>query len=550
MTDVREKIKRILRKAIQDFVWGAMKLGRIKDKRGKLTPFLLNQSQLYVHRRMELQKERLGYVRQLIIKGRQQGISTYIGWRFFQFVAFRRGLTAFILTHENKTTDNLFAMVKRFYESLPSLLRPAKKNDSAKRLQFTKRDAGYEVGTAGNRQTGRGFTAQLFHGSEVAFWPSAGDILAGLMNSIASEPDTEIVLESTANGARGDFYEMVMLAKTPKSQRTEEDQAFEYEVIFIPWYWQSEYSQKEPNGFKRSQAEDRLAALLRNHPDGEEYNHDITDDQLYWRRVKIRELNSLDKFKQEYPSYIEEAFLFSGRTVFDPNHTELALADCREPTARFSIDSEGNWFRRDDGELRVWALPKKRRRYVIGGDVAEGLVHGDFSTIDVLNESGIQVAQWHGHVPPDRLGDIVVAIAKRYNNAFVGIERNNHGLSTLYRIRDLGYTNVYFQQDHEKVSERSVRKMGWLTSSRSKPLIIDRLGALFRDGVSGIRCRDTVDECRRYVVHDNGSFGADAGCFDDRVMSYAIAQEMLRQMPKQLIDDIHLPNISDKTAGY
>lgn len=525
---------------------------KIKAKSGRLVPFIMNPAQEHIDRKLTEQLERLGKIRALLLKGRQQGGSTYIGGRFYKKTSHSQGRSTFILSHDAKTTSQLYEMVKRFHNNLNPIIRPLTSRSNAQELRFKKRDASYFLGTARNKEVGRGFTAHHFHGSEAAFWPWADAIIAGVINTIPPEDGTEIVFESTANGASGKFYDMCMLAKKPFDERSEEEQSDEYILIFVPWYWQTEYRAEPPKHFKRNAGEHVLAALLKNHPDGSEYNWNITDAQLFWRRKKIQE-GGPNKFKQEYPSHVLEAFLFSGRPVFDPNDTERALAACREPLGRYEVTEGGRIYERPDGLLKVWQKPKKGARYAIGVDVAEGLEHGDWSSIDVVNEAGKQVAHWHGHISPKLLGGVIAHIGKYYNNAFVGVERNNHGLTTLEYLQDEhGYRNVYIERELEKTSKRTLRRPGWLTTSKSKPLIIDRLAELLREGDSGIRCAETIDEMRLYVIDEKGRYAADTGRCDDRVMSYAIAQEMRRCMPRKIQEsnDDTQQTVADNQAGY
>jgi intein/homing endonuclease len=167
-------------------------------------------------------------------------------------------------------------------------------------------------------------------------------------------------------------------------------------------------------------------------------------------------------------------------------------------------------------------------------DVAEGLEHGDYSSADVLElPSGMQVAQWHGHIAPDLYGNMLYHLGKWFNNALLGVEVNNHGLTTLVTLRDMNYPNLYVQHniDDRGSNEKETKKIGWATTSKSKPYIIDQLSAELREGEHGICCKETVQEMQTYVVLENGSYGAQLNCFDDRVMSRAIAGEMLRQSP-------------------
>lgn len=267
----------------------------IRTKSGIPKLFELNQAQQYIHSRLEAQLNATGKVRAIILKGRQQGCSTYIQARYFHKVITSRGKKAFILTHESEATKNLFEMTKRYYDQLPDGLCPRADKSSTKELRFTQFDSGYSVGTAGNKGTGRSQTIQLFHGSEVAFWEHTDEHATGVLQAIANEPGTEIILESTANGIGNYFHKMWTAASSGKS---------DYQAIFIPWYWQPEYTAETP-GFKLTEEEQFLFDL---------YGKDgITKQHLEWRRRKIADLSGdeetgLELFKQEYPMTAEEAF--------------------------------------------------------------------------------------------------------------------------------------------------------------------------------------------------------------------------------------------------
>lgn len=267
----------------------------IKNKAGRPIPFMLNQAQVYAHERLEAQLKSLGRVRALVLKGRQQGLSTLIQARFFHKVITRRGQKAFILTHEAEATKNLFEMTKRYYETLPIGLCPEADRSSAKELRFTQFDSGYSVGTAGNKSVGRSQTIQLFHGSEVAYWDHAEEHTKGVMEAVSNEPGTEIILESTANGIGNLFHQMWQAAKTGQS---------EYQAIFVPWFWQHEYTMSLVDGFRLDEEEQ---ALLDFYGD-----QGLTIEHLAWRRLKINSSKDIDsakeRFYSEYPMSAEEAF--------------------------------------------------------------------------------------------------------------------------------------------------------------------------------------------------------------------------------------------------
>lgn len=297
--------KEIRRKLKYDFKHYASKCLFIRNKLGAVEPLELNKAQLYVHGQLQNQLESTGKVRALILKGRQQGMSTYVGGRFYHKSTHTFGSRAFILTHEQQATDNLFSMTKRYHENCPAPVRPSTTASSSKELVFGELDSDYKIGTAGSRGVGRSSTIQLFHGSEVAFWPNADMHAVGVMQAIADVDGTEIILESTANGLGNYFHEQWKKAEAGLS---------DYIPIFVPWYWQDEYRKAAAEDFELTEEEATLKTQYK-----------LNNEQLNWRRNKIVELSTggvtgEDQFKQEYPMNAAEAFRMSGvETLIKPS---------------------------------------------------------------------------------------------------------------------------------------------------------------------------------------------------------------------------------------
>lgn len=297
MTQDQEVADRTHQFFSEKFQFFAREALKIKGKDGSIKPFVFNKAQNYLHERLEAQKKRLGYIRAYIVKGRQQGCSTYVGGRFYHRSTRNRGISVFILSHEAETTKKLFKIVERYHDNCPGPLRPETKIANRRELHFDSIESDYAIGTAGNENVGRGGTIQLFHGSEVAFWEKTEEIKTGILQSIPDLPDTEIILESTANGLAGMFYEGCMQAL---------DGVGEYEVIFIPWYWQEEYQCDPWSDFKMSAADLQY-----------QRSYGLTLRQMAWRAKKITDIGA-QKFKQEYPGNIMEAFQTSGERFHDP----------------------------------------------------------------------------------------------------------------------------------------------------------------------------------------------------------------------------------------
>lgn len=306
-----------LRRLRDDFEYFAKTCLFIRTKAGKIVPLKLNRAQLYLHDRLEKQRRETGKVRAIVLKGRQMGASTYIEARFYWRLWGGKGLRAFILTHEQAATDNLFSMAKRYHDNVPEALRHPTQAANAKELAFEGRDCSYSVATAGTKEVGRSATMQLFHGSEAAFWPNAEDHIAGLEQALADVDGTERILESTANSIGNSFQRRYSAAQRGSSDIP----------IFMPWFWSEDYAAEPPDGWAPPKA-------------WEDYSerNGLTWEQLYWAFVKNRDMASATgqsenepcwKFKQEYPSNAEEAFQTAGNS-FIPSDK---VAAARNPPA-------------------------------------------------------------------------------------------------------------------------------------------------------------------------------------------------------------------------
>jgi hypothetical protein len=282
---------------------------KIRPKTGAIIPLDLNRAQLYLHKRAEDQRKRTGKVRLVVLKGRQQGISTYIAARFYHQTAGREGILTFIFAHDSEGSDSLYTMVKNYYDLSNEGFRPPLGKSNAKELLFPALQSGYKVGTAGTgKGLGRSKTFQQLHGSEVAFWPNADDHASGVLQCVADLPGTEIMLESTSNGMGDYFHRACMQALQGQSG---------FELVFVPWYWQDEYKadvadfQPEPRreGDEFTSEQEYMDLFAR---DG------LTLSHLAWRRNKIRSdfQGDIVRFMREYPFTPEEAFESASEDAF------------------------------------------------------------------------------------------------------------------------------------------------------------------------------------------------------------------------------------------
>lgn len=373
---------------------------QIRTKEGTVSQLRLNKAQQYIHEQVEQQRQETGKVRAIILKGRQQGCSTYVEARYYWRTIFRAGVRTFILAHDRKSSSSIYEMAQRYHEHNP--VAPVTGTSNARELIFSKLDSGYSIGTAGNETVGRGSTLQYFHGSEVAFWPqrAASSLKTGILQAVPSSDETEIIFESTANGVTGDgafFYNEVQ-----KAMRGEG----EYKLIFVPWYWQKEYRMRHSGEFRPNETEQELI---------EEYGLDKA--QLQWRRNKISELTTalvdgVKAFKQEYPNNIIEAFQYSGEEGFiSPQHVQKARKNHCAPS----------------------------RTLVAGVDPSRG---GD--RYSVVIRAGRKVIHTESHVGELNFGDqiqICKKVLEEFDITMMFVDAGG-GAEIVDRLMELGYNNV------------------------------------------------------------------------------------------------------------
>jgi hypothetical protein len=262
---------------------------------------------------------------------------------------------------------------------------------------------------------------------------------------------------------------------------------------FFPWWMERSY---------RARAVDSTS--LREEERGLVQQHKLTLAQIGFRRQMRANFRGLAC--QEYAESAESCFRVSGELVFELEPVEARLAEldaCSQPAER-----------RLNGELEIWLPAVPGKQYLVSVDPAGGGVRGDYSAIEVLDlDTGLQCAEFAGHVGGLELARLAADLATEYNCAWLVVERNNHGSGVLaYLDKPCAYDRIYFQG----------RQPGWLTTSVSRPAAVGRLASALVDAPGRFMSRRFLSECRSFVRLADGSTGARAGTHDDRVMAMAI----------------------------
>jgi hypothetical protein len=445
---------------------------KIRNKNARLQGLKVNTTQR--------EYARTAAKRNIVLKARQLGITTYVAARFFLNCITRPGTLCVQVAHNPQSAEEIFRIVHRMMANLPDYVRKGALTTShanVRQIVFPHMDSSYRVETA-SENAGRGLTIQNLHCSEVSRWP--GDVAATLAALRAAvPPDGEIVLESTANGAGGSFYE--------EWQRAEQ---MGYSRHFFPWWWEPSY--------KREVAivefvEEELELMAK---------YGLTAEQIAFRR-EIR-ANFGRRAKEEYAEDAESCFLASGDCIFDVDAIEQRL---KEPSPIIGQE--------DGGRLLYYLPSKSDQEYIIGVDPAGGGSDGDYSVAQVIaRSSGMQCAELRGHLTPQDLAARVAILAREYNQALVAVERNNHGHEVLAHM---GFTHADVRLYHQKGDG------GWLTSAASRPRMLDNLAAVLAAAPFLFASTRLLEECKTFVRRPDGSTAAANGAHDDTVMAMGIA---------------------------
>jgi hypothetical protein len=501
---VDPKLLATRRRLRDDFPYYAKTALKIRTKRGEIAPLVLNNAQSILQSTIDKQKDAGLPVRIVILKARQQGLSTHVGGYLYSQVSQRKAAKAMQVAHKADSTQALFDMTRRFHQNVPEFLRPHTAYSSRREIVFDKLDSSYAVATAGGDGIARGETLTHLHASEFAFWPASSvrENWNGLTQSVPNVPGTAIFVESTANGMSGMFYDLWTGAVRGENG---------YAPVFIPWYIDPDYA-LATDRLEHTPEEQKLIELF-----------SLTDEQLAWRRQKVAE-NGLDLFHQEYPATPDEAFLTSGRPVFNPEQLTTIMAKSVRAPIRREGWTGGEWEEHPRGELAIYVNYDPGQTYFIGADVGGGGRTGDPSVAIVLNRKGEQVAILRTHALPDYFGELLVQLGKQYNMAQIIPESNNHGILTCHVIAQThNYPYIYTEVQVDKLTTKETVKLGFSTNVRTKPLLIDGLRAKMRENEIKLYDRTTVQEMMTYVVTESGKLEAEDGCHDDCVMALALA---------------------------
>ena len=527
---------------LQNFPKFAKKYLRIKDKKGEIVPLRLNIAQKKVLDKIDVQIQKKEPIRALILKARQKGISTlfeaYIFWR----TTFQFHRKAAIVGHKVDATNNLYAMTKRYFKYLPKSLKPEVEASNEKVLRYGILESEIKLYTAESGDVGSSDTIQDLHLTEVAKWRDPKTSLTALLQTVPDQPNTLVIMETTAKGIGGEFYDRWQTAKAGESN---------YIPIFLSWLIDDEYTLKFRDEDERYKLENSL--------DDIEYGligAGATMEHLNWRRrigLPDKCGNDTDQFKQEYPSNDLECYISSGSPVFDTGkcYINLQYAEKFKPVVgnldwvndqEYPSNDKVVFRPNERGYVKLYKEikieDKEHYRFAAGVDIAEGLAQGDYSVCSVLDRKNDEICLiWHGHTDADLFAEelykIYVFLEKKI---FFEIE-SNFGDGVVKNLYHLG-GKIKHGQTFEKGYPTDSAGLGFKTTGKSKKTIMEDLNEWIREGLFISNEKEFWAETLRFVRDERGRMGAQGKetdpstkSFDDRVIAYALMIRCSLWMP-------------------
>lgn len=502
----------------------------IKTKTGELVPLRLNTVQRRLLKRIREKILAKKPIRIWCLKARQTGISTLIEAIEYAITSQKEATNSLVVADDIDGANYLFGMQKLFQEMLPEHLKPVPKHSNEKKLEFAEIHSQILIDTSDNLSAGRKFTFRFVHLSEVSRFRDLKTLMLGINQAVPNLPMTFIIGETTANGMNQFYDEWVSVEEASKNGLTD------WECFFIPWFEVAEYTingDYPVDAIEFATVTDRENFLVDEKVLQSRYN--LTNGQIMWRRWCI--VNNCNRnilqFNQEFPDSPKTAFISTGDNFF--NKSALGRQESVKPLSIGNIVKESGryvWRESTTGLFRVYEFPQRNAQYVVAGDPAEGLEHGDKSSSVVINKkTNRTVAIYNHNIPPDRFEEDLIKLGHFYNDAIVACESKGYGYSInqgLYK----NYGRVYRKIKTKRGFVEHTQDLGWNTNSVTRPQMLAQLASEIENGSTELLDKDLISQAWTFVNNiKRGQPEAEKGKADDLIMARAIAGQVRMEQP-------------------
>ena len=532
---------------IKDKLWRMENLYWIITKDGTKTVFKMNRAQRHFFD--NYLNSQNPYHRHVILKSRQLGFTTFIDLFILDEILFKTNKEGIIIAHKLEDATAIFDKKIDFaVRNMAADVKGAFFNvhrSSSKKIQVII-DYGPEKGSTSSiavAVSGRSGTYHLVHISEfakmcIAYPKRAEEVETGTFPTVPF--DGFIFIESTAEGMAGRFYEIFQ----ENWLNREKINPLLSQVQFLPHFYNWQYDDME---MKKIYEPIPISKMEACEIDWGEYQkeHNLSDIEITYYYMKWLQFGgrtspeAVKKLKQEYPTIPEEAFLSTGQTYFSTAKV-AALLTKATPGQRgeLSTNDKGDvvFNEQSQGNFEMWKRPEVGTKYIIGGDTAEGLAHGDAQVLYVINHKTEECdGIYRSHVAPDELAAEAYKLGKYYNFALMGIEVNKDGLWVNDALEKMGYLNLYYRKVFDDITQKVTKYFGWKTTSATRPFALAALKAVFFRKDTGFPA-PLLNEMFTFIRNAKGRAEAMDKKHDDVIMAAAIGYAILQEQGKYVDD--------------
>lgn len=530
---------------IKDKLWRMANLYWIITKDGTKEVFQMNRAQRHFFDNYLAPESGSPYHRHIILKSRQLGFTTFIDIHILDEILFNTNREGLIVAHKVEDAREIFDRkidfaIRNMADDIKGAFFKLQRN-SAKKIQVVV-DYGPDAGSTSGitvSTSGRSATYFYVHISEFAkmctMYPkNAVEVETGTFPAVPF--DGFIFIESTAEGMAGRFYEMFNGSWLTRDQIS----PMKSRVMFLPHFYNWQYDDME---MKKITENIPVSEMEVGEIDFAEYQkeHNLTDKEITYYYMKWQQLggkdgtDSVHKLHQEYPTTPDEAFLSTGQTYF-PTTKVFSMLQTNKPGTRGELipNEKGDMVFQplSTGRLEVFKQPEVGTRYIIGGDTAEGLAHGDAQVLYVINHKTEECdAIYRSNVAPDEFITDAFNVGKFFNWGLLAIESNKDGLWVNDGLDKLGYVNLYYRKVFDDITKNVTKFFGWKTTSSTRPFCLAALKAVFLRKNSGFPTA-LLSEMITFLRNAKGRPEALAGKNDDVIMAGAIGYAVLQEQGK------------------
>ena len=403
---------------------------------------------------------------------RQSGKSTIVTAYLLWYVLFNDNVNVAILANKAATAREMLGRLQLSYENLPKWLQQGILGWNKGSLELENGSKILAASTSASAVRGMSFNVIFL--DEFAFVPNhiADQFFSSVYPTISSGKSTKVIIISTPHGMNM-FYKLWHDAERNQN---------EYVPTEVHW----------------SQVPGR--------------------DEV-WKEQTIKNTSEA-QFKVEF----ECEFLGSVDTLISPS--KLRTMAYHDPI-------------KENRGLALFEQVIPEHDYILTVDVSRGVGH-DYSAFTVFDTSELPyrlVARYkNNEVKPIVLPNIVVDVAKNYNNAYILCEVNDIGGQVADIIQyDLEYENLLMASMRGRAGQQlgqgfsgKKTQLGIKMSTATKQVGCSNLKALIEEDKLVIPDYDTIAELTTFIAKGQ-TFQAEDGCNDDLAMCLVIFSWMAMQ---------------------